>query len=112
MSITKLSIKESLDIAFDLAVAGSRYVKDAIAAYDELQAEQAKAGWQPIETDQNDLVLVWNGDRHYVAERVISIDTGHKAWSIGVGDNGNKMILKTYPTHWKPLPATPKEKTK
>lgn len=72
-------------------------------------AQQAKQGWQPIETAPTDgtVFLGLHGSKVREAYRVQRNDC--EMWCFG-GTSGEVEIAPyTKPTHWMPLPAAPKE---
>ena len=63
----------------------------------------AKAGWKPIETAPNDVVLVTDGGYCFTACQ----NSGK--WFCGIEYGEVHIRLDLTPTHWMPLPDPPKE---
>lgn len=62
--------------------------------------------WQPIETAPHDgtRVIVWSRDWAGGSE-IAEFDGFFDAWA----ESGDGALLIPGPTHWRPLPAPPKE---
>jgi hypothetical protein len=69
-------------------------------------------GWRPIETAtraENERILVSDGDEITTTEWANGrFVVSPFAWE-GDGDNGGLTDLSFVPTHWRPLPAPPKD---
>ena len=65
--------------------------------------------WKPIETAPKDRrILLWSWAEMYVGHWAQHFETGAEAYIIAEwGDEGEQLLVKA--THWKELPAPPKD---
>lgn len=71
--------------------------------------QHQSANWRPIQTaPRGRYVLLWDGERPYVARQMTAVEDGTRAWVYArrLGADGIAFVVPE-PSHWMPLPDPP-----